>query len=61
LLAAAVYIPYKLVWWIPDVQTIRQQAWSMGARFLLAYVIAMTALVALIWVTAAYADREDPI
>jgi hypothetical protein len=61
LLGLAVYIPYKLVWWIPGVQTIRLQAWSMGARFLLAYVIALTAFIALVWMTAAYTDREDLI
>ena len=30
LLSAGLYVPYRMVWWIPEVQTIRQQAWSMG-------------------------------
>lgn len=56
-----VYLPYKLVRWIPDLQTIRQQAWSMGARFLLAYVIAVTAFIAVVWMVGAYTEREDAI
>jgi hypothetical protein len=61
LLLGFIYIPYKLVWWIPDLQTIRQQAWSMGLRFLLAYVIAVAIFMALVSMTAAYTDREDPL
>lgn len=61
LLGVGIYIPYKLVWWIPDFQTIRQQAWSMGSRFLLAYTILITAGVALIWMVGVYTDREDPL
>jgi len=61
LLGFGVYIPYKLVWWVPDLQTIRQQSWSMGLRFLLAYTIGITAFIAVVWLTAAYTDREDPL
>lgn len=61
LILAGVYVPYKLVWWIPELQTIRQQAWSMGARFMAAYVIAITAGIAAVWMTGEYTDREDPI
>lgn len=61
LMGLGIYLPYKLVWWIPDLQTIRQQAWSMGARFLLAYAIAITAFIGLVWITGEYTDREDPI
>lgn len=61
LLGFGVYVPYKLVWWIPDLQTIRQQAWSMSLRFLLAYTIGVTAFVAVVWMTASHTDREDPI
>ena len=61
LLGAGVYIPYKLVWWVPDLQTLRQQTWSMGARFLIAYLIGITAFIALVWMTALHTDREDPI
>ena len=61
LLGASVYIPYRLVWWIPDLQTLRQQAWSMAGRFLLAYVIGVTGFIAVVWMTALHTDREDPI
>jgi hypothetical protein len=52
---------YKLVWWIPDLQTIRQQAWSMGLRFFVAYAIAISAFIAVVWMTGVRTDREDPI
>jgi hypothetical protein len=61
LLGASVYVPYKLVWWIPDLQTLRQQSWSLAGRFLLAYIIAVTGFIALVWMTALHTDREDPI
>lgn len=61
LLGVSVYIPYKLVWWIPDLQTIRQQAWSMGLRFLIAYLVGLTGFIAVVWMTALHTDREDPI
>ncbi|HVP55765.1 MAG TPA: hypothetical protein VMU45_12305 [Candidatus Eisenbacteria bacterium] len=61
LLGFGIYIPYRLVWWIPDLQTLRQQVWSMGARFLLAYAIAVTAFIAVVWMTAVHTDREDPV
>ena len=61
LLGLGVYVPYRLVSWIPDLRTIRQQAWSMGLRFLLAYTIGVSAFLALIWITARLTDREDPL
>ncbi len=61
LLGFGIYLPYKFVWWIPDLQTIRQQVWSMSLRFLLAYVIGVTAFLAVVWMTASRTDREDPI
>jgi len=61
LLGASVYIPYKLIWWIPDLQTLRQQAWSVVGRFLLAYIIGMTGFIAVVWMTALHTDREDPL
>jgi hypothetical protein len=61
LLGFGIYIPYKLVWWIPDLQTIRQQAWNTGLRFLLAYVIVVTAFLAVVWMTASRTNREDPL
>ena len=53
-------IPYKLVWWIPDLSELRKQAWSMGLRFLLAYVILISAFVALLLVVGSRVEREDP-
>ena len=61
LLGFGIYIPYKLLWWIPDLQTILQQAWNMGLRFLLAYVIGVTAFLAVVWMTASRTNREDPL
>jgi hypothetical protein len=61
LLGFGLYVPYKLVWWVPDLQTLRQQAWSMGGRFLLAYVIAITAFLATVWMVGVFTEREDPI
>ncbi len=61
ILGVGAYVAYKLVWWIPDLQTLRQQASSMGLRLLLAYLIAVTAFIAVVWMTALYTDREDPL
>ena len=61
LLGFGLYVPYKLTWWIPDLQTLRQQAWSMAGRFLLAYLVAVTLLLTLAWMTAVHTDHEDPI
>lgn len=61
LLSAGLYVPYRIVWWVPEVQTIQQQTWSMGMRFLLAYLIVVTAFIAIIWIAGVYADREDPL
>jgi hypothetical protein len=53
------YIPYRLVWWIPDLDDLRKQAWSMGLRFVLAYVILISAFVALILVVGTRTEKED--
>ena len=34
LMLVGAYVPYKLVWWIPDLSDLRKQAWSMGAAIL---------------------------
>jgi hypothetical protein len=60
LMLAGAYVPYKLVWWIPDLSDLRKQAWSMGSRFFLAYVILITAWVALLLVIGARVEKEDP-
>jgi hypothetical protein len=54
-----VYIPYKLVSWIPSVEDLRKQAWSMGLRFFAAYVIVITAWTALVWMVGVRAEREE--
>jgi heme/copper-type cytochrome/quinol oxidase subunit 2 len=59
LMLVGTYVPYKLVWWIPDLSDLRKQAWSMGLRFLLAYVILITAWVALLLVIGARVEKED--
>jgi hypothetical protein len=60
LMLVGAYVPYKLVWWIPDLSDLHKQAWSMGLRFFLAYVILITAWVALLLVIGARVEKEDP-
>jgi hypothetical protein len=55
------YVPYRLVWWIPNLDDLRKQAWSMGGRFLVAYVILITAFVALVLVVGTRVEREEEI
>jgi hypothetical protein len=59
LMLVGAYIPYKLVWWIPDLSDLRKQAWSMGTRFLLAYVILISAWVALLLIIGTRVEKED--
>jgi hypothetical protein len=61
LLLVGIWVPYKLVWWIPSLQTLRQQTWSVGGRFGLAYFVAISAFIVVVWVTGIYTEREDPI
>ena len=60
LMLAGAYVPYKLVWWIPDLSDLRKQTWSMGLRFLLAYVLLISAWVALLLVIGTRVEKEDP-
>jgi hypothetical protein len=60
LMLVGAYVPYKLVWWIPDLSDLRKQAWSTGSRFFLAYVILITAWVALLLVIGTRVEKEDP-
>ena len=60
LLLIGAYLPYKLVWWIPDLSTLRKQAWSAGFRFALAYLFLISAWVALLLVIGELVEREDP-
>jgi hypothetical protein len=57
LVFVGVYIPYKLVWWIPNLDTLRKQAWTMGLRFFAAYVILITAWIALVWMVGMRVER----
>jgi hypothetical protein len=59
LMLIGVHLPYKLVRWIPDLSDLRRQAWSMGLRFFLAYVILITAWVALLLVVGTRVEKED--
>ena len=52
-------VPYKLVYWVPDLSTLKQQAWSAGARFFFAYVVLITAWISLLLVVGERAEVED--
>ena len=54
------YVPYKLIWWIPNVGDLRKQAWSMSLRFLVAYALLVTAWIALVWMVGARTEADDP-
>ena len=58
LIFVGAYVPYKLVWWIPDLSDLRKQAWSMGLRFFAAYVIVITAGIALVLMVGVRTERE---
>lgn len=60
LMLIGAYVPYKLVWWIPNLSDLRKQAWSLGLRFFVAYVILITAFVALLLVVGSHVEKEDP-
>ena len=60
LLLIGAYLPYRLVWWIPDLSDLRKQAWSMGLRFFVAYLLLISAWVALLMVTGEHVEKEDP-
>lgn len=57
----AVYLPYKLIWWIPEVNSLSAQAWSAGLRFALAYALLISAWVALLLVIGDALDKLDPV
>ncbi len=58
---AGAYLPYKLAWWIPELNTLKQQAWSAGMRFALAYVLLVSAWVALLLVIGDRLSEIDPV
>jgi hypothetical protein len=55
------YVPCKLIWWIPDLETLRSQAWSAGLRFAAAYIVVISAWVALLLVIGDRLSQEDPL
>ena len=55
-----VYLPSKLIWWVPNLSTLARQAWSAGGRFFLAYVLLISAWVGLLLVIGVRAEKEDP-
>jgi hypothetical protein len=59
LLVIGLYLPSKLIWWIPDLSTLTRQVWSAGIRFLLAYTLLISAWVGLLLVAGTRADKED--
>ncbi len=59
LVVLGAYLPYRLVWWIPDLSSLPAQAWSMGLRFFAAYVLAVSGWIGLNWVAGVFAERED--
>lgn len=61
LIGVGVWVPYKLVTWIPDLTTLHRQAWSAGLRFAAAYFVLITAFILLVWMVGERTDREDPI
>jgi hypothetical protein len=60
LMLIGAYIPYKIVWWIPDLSTLTKQSWSVGLRFALAYLLLISAWVALLLVVGERVENEDP-
>ena len=58
---AGIYLPCKLVWWIPEVDSLSKQAWSAGLRFGLAYALLVSAWVALLLVIGDRLSQIDPV
>lgn len=54
------YGSYRIIWWIPDASTLNKQAWSAGLRFFLAYLLLITAWIALLLIAGTRAEHEDP-
>ena len=61
LVVVGVYVPYKLVWWIPGLGTLSKQAWSAGVRFFFAYLVLISAWVSLLLVTGEFVEAEDSV
>ncbi len=63
-LLTGVYLPYRLIHWIPNRATLRGEVWSAALRLSAAYLLAVTALVFLSWslarMLAAPAEEGTP-
>jgi hypothetical protein len=55
------FLSYKLVWWIPAADSLTGQAWSAGLRFAVAYLLLISAWVALLLVIGDRLSHIDPI
>ena len=53
------FVPYRIVSWIPDLNSLSKQAWSAGLRFLAAYLLLITSWIALLLVSGECAEQED--
>jgi hypothetical protein len=54
-------LPYKIVWWIPELSTLAAQGWSAGLRLALAYTLVISAWVSLLLVIGDRLTVIDPI
>ena len=61
LMLVGAYVPFRLVWWIPNLSDLRKQAWSMGVRFFVAYLLLISAWMALLLVIGTRVEKEDEI
>ncbi len=59
LVLLGVYLPCKLIWRIPKLDDLRKQAWSMSLRFFAAYVLLITAWIALVWMAGTRVEKEE--
>lgn len=57
----AVDLPYKLIGWIPQMNSLSAQAWSAGLRFALAYALLISGWVALLLVIGDALAKLDPL
>ena len=53
------YLPYRLIWWVPDITTLTGQAWSAGLRLAVAYLIVVSAWIALLFEVGMRVETED--
>ncbi len=53
------YLPLRLVWWIPNLSTLTRQAWSAGLRFAIAYLLLISAWIALLLAVGSRVEKED--